>query len=308
MTNYDDLDQTDLDPALAEVAEELRRLDPDGSSWAKVVRHTYDVIYAGQETGRYRWDQLMKTEKTHFGTLFEIFAQREFGFEGGDSTDYRIAGHEVDAKWSQSYGGWMLPPEVFGKLALVATGSDLEARWSLGLVRVSATARREGVNRDKKSQLNQYGRDRICWLWRDAPLRPNVLLQLPPTEVDTIFSYKAGTARTNQLFRSAEAMIVHRNIVATVSRQLDAQKRVRNNGGARQALAPEGYIILSGTYNSQVKIAKDLGLPIPLPDEYVSARVVQSEDSRGAFIDGKFWRRARPDEITSGPAPTMKSQ
>ena len=103
-------------------------------------------------------------------------------------------------------------------------------------------------------------------------------------------------------------MIVHRNIVATVSRQLDAQKRVRNNGGARQALAPEGYIILSGTYNSQVKIAKDLGLPIPLPDEYVSARVVQSEDSRGAFIDGKFWRRARPDEITSGPAPTMKSQ
>ncbi|BDE58652.1 hypothetical protein REA19_16680 [Prescottella equi] len=34
------------------------------------------MIYNGSETGRYRWDQLMKTEKTHYGTMFEINAQR----------------------------------------------------------------------------------------------------------------------------------------------------------------------------------------------------------------------------------------
>lgn len=54
----------------------------------------------------------MKAERTHFGTLFEINAQREFEFEGGDSNDYRIAGRQVDAKWTQTCSDWMQPPEV----------------------------------------------------------------------------------------------------------------------------------------------------------------------------------------------------
>ena len=66
------------DTALEEVKQTVLQLDPDGSRWAAAIRHTYDMIYNGQETGRYRWAQLMKTEKTHFGTLFEINAQREF--------------------------------------------------------------------------------------------------------------------------------------------------------------------------------------------------------------------------------------
>ncbi len=227
------------DRELDEVAQHLVEIDPTGAQWASVIRHTYDMIYNGQETGRHRWDQLMKTEKTHFGTLFEINAQRQFEFDGGDATDFRIAGHQVDAKWSQSMGGWMLPPEVFGELAMVATGDDATSRWSLGLVRVREEYRREGGNRDKKSQLNTVGRGAIRWLWRNAPLRPNVLLQLPRTTVDHIFSHRAGTQRTNRLFREAEGMIVHRNAVATVSRQLDHQKRVRYNGGARSALKGE---------------------------------------------------------------------
>ena len=47
---------------------------------AKVLRRTYDMLLDGQHTGRYRWDQLLKTEKTHFGTLVEINLQRAFGF------------------------------------------------------------------------------------------------------------------------------------------------------------------------------------------------------------------------------------
>lgn len=268
-----------------------------------MIRHTYDMIYNGQETSRYRWDQLMKTEKTHFGTLFEINAQREFHFEGGDSTDYRIAGHQVDAKWSQSMGGWMLPPEVFDELALVATGDDATSSWSLGLVRVRSEYRREGANRDKKSQLNQLGRNSIHWIWRDAPLRPNVLLQLPRDVVDNIFNNRFGTQRTHRLFRAAEGRIVHRNIVATVSRQLDHQKRVRYNGGSRSALAPEGYLILSGQYHGGLVEALDL--PMPRNDEYISVRVVPSSDGTGAFIGGRRWRRARPDEAVAEPAPRI---
>jgi hypothetical protein len=299
------------DLALEAVVADLLSRDPDGTKWAAVIRHTFDVVYNGQETGRYRLDQLMKTEKTHIGTLFEINAQREFKFDDGSGDpdnpkdhglDFNIAGHDIDAKWSKDLGGWMLPPEVFGKLALVGTGSDEKSSWSLGVVRVLPEYRREGTNRDKKSQLNELGRSSIHWLWRDAPLRPNVLLQLPRPTVDHIFNHRYGTQRTNRLFREAQGMIVNRNAVATVSRQLDHQKRVRYNGGARSALAPEGIIILSGTYHAD--LARQLGLPVPLPDEYVSARVVPSTGGTGALIAGQHWRRASTDDLVV-PAPRI---
>lgn len=293
------------DEPLDEVAGAILALDPDGSRWAAVLRHTYDMIYNGQETGRYRWDQLMKTEKTHFGTLFEINAQREFKFEGRDEdkTDYRIAGHLVDAKWSQRRNGWMLPPEVFGELALVATGDDQTSKWSLGLIRIREEYRREGSNRDKKSQLNPLGTSSVRWLFNDAPLRPNVLLQLPKDAVDHIFDSKFGTQRTHRLFRAAEGMIVHRNIVATVSRQLDHQKRVRYNGGSRSALAPEGYLIFSGQYHTH--LAEAFGLPMPRRDEYVSVRVVPAGPNEGVIIDGRRWRRIRPTDTVTQPAPRI---
>ena len=292
-----------IDPPLDEVEEELQVLDPQGIRWASVFRHTYDVIYNGHETGRYRWDQLMKTEKTHFGTLFEIFAQREFEFEGGKATDFSIAGHEVDAKWSQSLHGWMLPPEVFDELALVATANDQSSTWSLGLVRISEDARREKSNRDKKTQLNELGRASIRWLWFEAPLRPNILLQLPENEVNELMSLKSGTSRVTELFRLAEGQIVNRNAVATVARQLDAQKRVRGNGGARDVLRDEGFLILSGTYHKHIAVA--LGLPDLLRDEYISVRVSPDNSLTGIQIDGERWRRAHVEETIVTPAPLL---
>ncbi|MCW3493899.1 NaeI family type II restriction endonuclease [Microbacterium sp. SSM24] len=294
------------DPALEDVAEELLKLDPQGDAWAAVIRHTYDMIYNGQETGRYRWDQLMKTEKTHFGTVFEINAQREFKFAGidEDPTDYRICGHLVDAKWSQTDGRWMLPPEVTGHIALVATGSDVDSVWSLGLVRVLPRYRTESANRDKKSTLNKEGRAAIRWLWRNEPLRPNVLLQLDQSAVEQIVALKAGTKRTDQLFRVAEGRIVHRSAVLTVARQLDAMRRLRGgSGGSRRALAPDGLLILSGAYHAQ--IARDLGAPAPRRDEFISVRVVPSAPGQGACISGGWWRLAAPGERTILPAPDL---
>ena len=291
------------DDALEEVVAELVRLDPQGLRWSQVFRHTYDMVYNGQQTGRYRWDQLMKTEKTHFGTLFEINAQREFRFEDGEATDYRIAGHQVDAKWSQKLNGWMLPPEVFDEIALVATADDAQSVWSLGLVRVSEEVRRVKANRDQKTQLNGVGRASIRWLWEDAPLRPNVLLQIPRADVDAMLNLSSGNRKVSQLFRLAEGRIVHRNAVATVAQQLDAQKRVRGNGGARDTLQPEGYLVMSGIYHQRV--ARQLGLPVPLKDEYISARVVPADKHHGVEIGGTHWRLARPGDEISTPAPTL---
>ncbi len=294
------------DAELREVAEELKRLDPTGRRWANVIRHTYDVVYNGQETGRYRWDQLMKTEKTHFGTLFEINAQREFQFDDGETTDFRIADHQVDAKWSQKKGAWMLPPEVFGEIALVATASDENSVWSLGLIRVTEENRRNTVNRDQKTTLSRDGKANVLWLWEDEPLPPNVLLQLPSSVVAHIFDHRYGTERVNRLFRAAEGLPVHRNSVATVARQLDAQKRVRSNGGARSTLGKEGYLILSGVYHRDLAVefdGPDLG-----SDEYLSLRVVPSNRREDPRISGEHWRRAEPDEPAVEPAPHVEDR
>ena len=70
----------DPDSDLTAVAAALRSKDCDGSRTARVLRETLDQLYDGARTGRYRWDQLYKTEKTHCGTLVEINMQREFGY------------------------------------------------------------------------------------------------------------------------------------------------------------------------------------------------------------------------------------
>src|SRR3954447_21911341 len=138
------------DPDLDEVVAELERLDTDGSRFAQVLRDTLDQLYDGQRTGRYRWDQLHKTEKTHCGTLVEINLHRAFEFEDGTVLDYRIAGVDVDCKYSQSLGGWMIPPEAHGHLCLVVWADDGQAVWSAGLVRTTIERLNTGGNRDRK--------------------------------------------------------------------------------------------------------------------------------------------------------------
>src|SRR6266498_2971804 len=61
--------QDQADGELGAVAAELRGLDGDGSRMAAAIRGALDMLLDGQHTGRYRWDQLHKTEKTHAGTL-----------------------------------------------------------------------------------------------------------------------------------------------------------------------------------------------------------------------------------------------
>ena len=122
----------DDDPELSAVEAELRRLDPTGDQVARVLRDTLDQIYDGQHTGRWNYSQLYKTEKTHVGTLVEINLHRQFGFADGTATDYRIAGIEVDCKYSMTYGGWELPPEAIYHICLLITANDQRSSWAAG--------------------------------------------------------------------------------------------------------------------------------------------------------------------------------
>lgn len=171
------------DPELDAVVAQLRNEDPDGRRTATVLRDTLDQLYDGQRTGRYRWDQMYKTEKTHCGTLVEINMQREFGFDDGETLDYRIADIEVDCKFSQRFGGWMIPTEARGELLLVIWASDEKSKWSMGVVRAAEEYLSSTRNRDQKTSLNQRGQKQVSLLHHNADLPPNLLLQLPSETV-----------------------------------------------------------------------------------------------------------------------------
>ena len=167
------------DPELAAVAAELSALDADGARMAGAIRGALDMLLDGQHTGRYRWGQLHKTEKTHAGTLVEIALARTLHLADGQALDYTIAGADVDCKFSHRMGGWMIPPEADGQLLLLVQASDEDSAWSAGLVRATEEHLRATGNRDGKRSLNERGRAAVCWLHARAPLQENALIRLP---------------------------------------------------------------------------------------------------------------------------------
>ncbi|MET7850502.1 NaeI family type II restriction endonuclease [Streptomyces avermitilis] len=298
-----------LDPELDKVCEHIKALDPTGRRFARVLRDTIDQLLNGEVTGRYDWKTLFKTEKTHAGTLVEINLQREFRFADGAAMDYQIAGVDVDCKYSQQFGGWMIPPEAVGHLCLLAWADDYKSLWSIGLVRIRNEWLNTGNNRDLKLTIKADHRDKIQWMWRDEALPENVLLHMDPADRDAVYTASSGQRRLNELFRRAQKRRIGRNVVRTVAQQKDYMKRVRGNGGSRSALRAEGILIM-GDYASHREIAGQLGLPIPDEGEFVSARVAPSRPHHGdaprVSLDGKQWVLAQPDDPVE-PAPALPS-
>jgi hypothetical protein len=295
------------DPELAAVAAEFAALDADGARMGAAIRGALDMLLDGQHTGRYRWDQLHKTEKTHAGTLVEIALARALRLADGTALDYTIAGADVDCKFSHKLGGWMIPPEADGKLLLLVQASDEDGTWSAGLLRATEENLRPAGNRDLKRSLNDRGRAAVRWLHARAPLAENALIRLPEQDVAAVFAFPSGQQRVNELFRRAQRMRVSRTVVATVAMQDDYMKRVRDGGGARGQLRAEGIVIF-GDYAGDQVLASALGLPRPGPGEFVSARLTRRPTGAGgeqgrAFarfirLDGADWLLASP----AGPA------
>ncbi|RGD58237.1 restriction endonuclease [Kitasatospora xanthocidica] len=303
-----------VDEELENVRAELVRLDPEGQRFAAVLRETIDQLLNGERTGRYDWKQLFKTEKTHAGTMVEINLQREFEFGDGKAMDYEIAGVEVDCKYSQLFGGWMIPPEAMGHLCLVVWADDYRSKWSAGLVRIRPEILNGGGNRDLKLTIQAAHRNRIAWLWKDAALPENVLLHLDSATRSQVLipGRRQGQKRVNQLFRLVLGRRIGRGVVRTAAQQVDYMARVRegDKGRARPKLREEGIIVL-GDYPVHQAIAAALGGPVPGEGEFVSHRVVRALPSHGerpsAEIEGGFWVVAGPGEWEHdrGPAPRL---
>lgn len=311
------------DPELDTVEEIIRATDPDGTILADVIRETYDQLYDGQRTGRWSPDQLHKTEKTHMGTLVEINVHRAFAFGDGERMDYSIAGIEVDCKFAARLGGWMLPREAYlhDHLCLVIWASEEANRWEAGLVRASRRSPRLSTaadddllgaeNQDRKRPLTPAGESRIRWLY-DTPVLPeNLLLHIDPDSRERIFNppssrlKPSGQAKVNMLFRVAQRRLVNRGSLVTVAQQLDSPKRARD-ARLPQNLGGEGILVLGHQENDPL-VARDLGLPVPVKGDFVSARVTRAESNfvgPTAEIGGTVWRLANEDDAVV-PAPLM---
>ncbi|MFE4870698.1 NaeI family type II restriction endonuclease [Streptomyces sp. NPDC056682] len=283
------------DKELAVVYERLRKLDPAGQRFALVLRDTIDQLLNGEVTGRYSWEQLRQTEKTHAGSMVEINLHREFDFDDGDATDYRIGGIEVDCKYSQQFGSWMIPPEAYGHLCLLVWANDSRSLWSAGLIRIQPEFLNQGKNRDLKQTIKSEHRKRILWIWHDAKLPENVLLHLPPETRDQILikGTRKGQARVIQLFKLVQNKRIGRGAVRTAAQQLDYLARLREGQGrARTVLREEGILIV-GPYNRHRDIARKIGAEVPGRGEFVSFSVCEAKPHHVGRpcieLDGRLW-------------------
>ncbi len=297
------------DEEARKVANRYRTGDPIGERTGKVIRHTFDQIYDGRHTGRYRLDQLSKTEKTHIGSLIEINLRREFDdlFSDGTVLDFAVDGVEIDCKYSKDFGGWMIPPEAWGELLLVCTADDSKSEWSIGVVRATEERMNSGNNRDAKRTLKRAVMNDVNWIHAGADLPENILLHIDRELADQILSHRSGQKRINDLLRNVTGRPIGRGTIETVAQQDDPMKRLRTNGGASSHLAQEGILVIGGTYESHRAIARDLGALVPSRSETISLPVVPSaaDELDSVFLSGQHWRLAHPDEPRVVPAPIL---
>ncbi|MER5275171.1 NaeI family type II restriction endonuclease [Streptomyces sp. NPDC002809] len=301
------------------IREHILKLDPKGERFAKVLRATIDQLLDGEHTGRFDWNELHKTEKTHAGTLIEINLLHEFGFSSGHDMDYLIEGIEVDCKFSQRNYQWMIPPEALGEICLVVWADDHKGKWSVGLLRAdreklttSGKITKKG-NRDGKFRLTKEHHSLVHWIWEDEALEENLLLHIEPDSLQFILEAGSasrrspGQAKVSELFRRVQQRRINRTVVRTLAQQKDYMKRVRYNGGARTALRKEGILIF-GDYPNHQAAAAQLELPVPRKGEFVSARVVEAGPKHGDRVrtrmDGRYWVIADSDE-ESQEAPIL---
>jgi hypothetical protein len=302
------------DPDIWAVHDAVKAVDPHGFRAGYAIREALDQIYDGQRTGRWDYTQLLKTEKTHVGTLVEIWLQREFGFEDGEELDFRIAGVDVDCKWSLNMYDWEIPQEMYSrgdKIALVVWANEYTARWAAGLVRISESILRPlGKQRDGKRRLDGRGRDRILWIAPGADLVKNTLLHVTdPAKLELIAYARRGQTAVTNLFRELTGELVNRATVLTAAQQVDGAKRVRD---ARKHLRPEGIVIF-GHYAPHPRMAAELGLPMPTLGRFVSARLAPWADGDPephTEINGTLWRRARSHDpvVHAPPLPSQAGE
>jgi hypothetical protein len=220
-------------------------------------RMAIDFLLDGARTGHYEIEQLSKNEKTHIGTMFELFLLKYLDLEKDESPtglDTIIDGIRVDIKFTIG-DNWMIPIEAVDEVVVLAQADDATSDFKIGVIRAADSVLNAGGNRDKKRSFSSAGRRAIHWL--DAPkMAPNQLLHLSKDDRNYIFAGAHGQGRIVRLCEKIVAVPIRRYTFETVAQQIDPGRRIR---GARKTLK-DRFRVLSGKYDRRA--AKDAGFDL----------------------------------------------
>lgn len=233
------------------------------------LRQSFDEVIDGPRTGRYRIEQLEKTEKTYIGTKVEIVLRNQLELPRGKLLDNLICEHEVDTKFSLS-GGWMIPREAIGQLCLLVEGSDNSGMFSVGLLRMGPEVLTSGSNQDGKKSVSSSGKQQIAWLARNALMPRNFLLDLPDASRSLIMGKSSGMQRIRELFLRVNGQIIPRTAIEQVAQQRDPMRRARQ---MKQRLADEGVQVLCATYEADRVEFRRHGFHDFQTDDWLSIRL-----------------------------------
>jgi len=224
----------------------------------QMLRQCIDDVIMTPKTGRRAYEELEKTEKTYIGTRVEIELRALLGLQKG-RLDTRIQGYDVDIKHTMG-SNWMIPTEALGEVCLLVAADEVRARCYLGLIKARPEYLTAGQNKDAKRSVSAEGFRHIYWLFRDHPYPANFWRPLPEEVVLRIFAAETGNARMAELFRQVQRRPIPRDVLEAVAQQKDFMRRIRSDKGrgARDILARDGILLLSGQYDSQLIRALDL--------------------------------------------------
>lgn len=232
------------DIAIEEIASFLTSKKNITEIISKALRQAFDEVIDGPRTGRFKIEQLEKTEKTYIGTKVEIILRNKLSLARGRVLDNFICGQEVDTKFSLS-GGWMIPKEAVDQICILVKANDNTGLFSIGLLRTTLENLTTGKNQDGKRSISAKGKNNITWLLANESLPRNIMLTLPTEIRELILSPKSGVQRIRALFTNVTNQLIPRSVIEQVAQQKDALKRARE---MKAILAASDYKLVCAAY------------------------------------------------------------
>ncbi|MFE4262284.1 NaeI family type II restriction endonuclease [Streptomyces sp. NPDC056883] len=303
------------DRALQDVAKWFLNQKGFEGKFQDAIRTSLDEVFDGKRTGRYRIDDLTKTEKTYIGTKIEIVIQDTFSIQGGQpkKLDYLILGHEVDCKFTIGTT-WEIPREAVGKICLLVRVSEEKESFSVGLLRTRTEFLTGASNSDGKKKVSAAGKRHIQWISNGAHFPKTLLLTLPEDKIKHIFKENSsGQDRINTFLELAQGVLIDGETLDTVSQQRDGMARLREGEGRARTVLRDQGILIAGHWQKHKGVLQQLEVPLPrMPrrGEIVSFRVVKAQPEHGerprATLDKEAWVLATPDDLKE-PGPRLPS-
>lgn len=238
---------------------------------AQMFRQAIDEVIDTPRTRRRLLEDLEKTEKTYLGTKVEILFRNLLRLDRGSRFDLRVGIRDVDVKFTIG-SNWAIPKEALNQICLLLACSEGSGVFHAGLFIAREEDLTHKPNRDGKRSISKAGRAQIRWICHNAAYPRNFWASVSASDAEHIMDMKvSGNERVRRLFVALLARPIPRRIVESVGQQKDFMKRLRKNGGARDALERDGYRLLSGAYNAEE--IRERGFPACARDEFICVKI-----------------------------------